>query len=92
MGTITQLGVGPVRSKVTNYCAALLNTVASLILALLVPTFVFLVSRRSHRARAWTDRSRGWHARKLLLSAARDILPCLFLVFLSVTPVLKTMA
>ena len=41
MGTIAQLGVGAAQSKVTNCCAALLNAVASLILALLVPTFVF---------------------------------------------------
>lgn len=41
MGTIAQLGVGAAQSKVTNYCAALLNAVASLILALLVPTFAF---------------------------------------------------
>jgi hypothetical protein len=41
MGAITQSGVGAAQSKVTNYCAALINAVASLILALLVPTFVF---------------------------------------------------
>ena len=41
MGAITQLGAGPTQSKVTNYCAALINAVASLVLALLVPAFVF---------------------------------------------------
>ena len=43
MEAITQLGVGDAESKVTNYFAALLHVGASLILALLVPTFVRLV-------------------------------------------------
>lgn len=40
MGTIAQFGAGTRQSKVTNYCAALLNAVAALILALLLPAFV----------------------------------------------------
>jgi hypothetical protein len=43
VGAIAQLGVGDRESTVTNYLASLLSAVASLALALLMPTFLLLV-------------------------------------------------